>query len=74
MFDVAKELTSIIRTQRVQASAFGNEIKRFVDKTLPRYIKTDLQRFAQMTINLVSNANKFTRNGKVEIFCSHMVG
>ena len=46
-----------------------NEISVKIDQRVPEIICTDLDRFQQVLMNLLSNANKFTRKGKINIYC-----
>ncbi len=46
----------------------GNEVVYVIDASVPQRITGDVARLRQILVNLINNANKFTRNG--EIFLS----
>ena len=69
--DVDFSITQLIRTikysNHVKASEKENEIEVVFDESLPDYICADPVRIGQVLNNLVTNAIKFTQNGKVSI-------
>lgn len=69
--DVNFSLSQLIRTikhsNHVKASEKENEINVIWDDSLPDYVCADPVRIGQVLNNLVSNAIKFTQNGKVNI-------
>jgi len=66
-----KELISNIRLALLQkASEKDIQIKLFIDEELPGAIKGDPVRLGQILTNLISNAVKFTKAGKVTITAS----
>lgn len=66
-----KELISNIRLALLQkASEKDIQIKLFIDEDLPSAIKGDPVRLGQILTNLISNAVKFTKVGKVTITAS----
>lgn len=69
--DVNFSLSQLIRTikhsNQVKASEKENEINVIWDESLPEYVCADPVRIGQVLNNLVSNAIKFTQNGKVNI-------
>ena len=66
-----KELISNIRLALLQkASEKDIQIKLFIDEDLPGAIKGDPVRIGQILTNLISNAVKFTKVGKVTITAS----
>ncbi|CCG52845.1 Probable hybrid two-component system sensor histidine kinase and response regulator receiver [Flavobacterium indicum GPTSA100-9 = DSM 17447] len=67
LIDIRKEINHINDSMNVIAKSNCNELIVSISEDFPKYIKTDLTRFSQILINLVSNALKFTHHGKVEI-------
>ncbi len=66
-----KELISNIRLALLQKAAEKHiQIKLFIDDELPGAIKGDPVRLGQILTNLISNAVKFTKEGKVTITAS----
>ncbi|PJJ79913.1 ATP-binding protein [Mucilaginibacter auburnensis] len=66
-----RDLISNIRMALLQkASEKDIQIKLFVDQELPNAIKGDPVRIGQILTNLISNAVKFTKEGKVTITAS----
>lgn len=66
-----KELISNIRLALLQkATEKDIQIKLFIDQELPNAIKGDPVRLGQILTNLISNAVKFTKEGKVTITAS----
>lgn len=60
-------LNEIINPLKVQAHSSENELTLAVDDNLKGDFKVDPLRFSQVINNLVSNAIKFTDNGKIEV-------
>lgn len=52
-----------------KAESMNNELVLEFDENCPEYIKADEQRVFQILSNLVSNAVKFTKSGKITIRC-----
>ena len=65
--DLKKLVQDVKLANQLRAEENGNVIKVMVDEEVPRYIKADITRITQILNNLVSNAIKFTRNGRVTI-------
>jgi signal transduction histidine kinase/CheY-like chemotaxis protein len=65
--EIRQQLNNIKLANRVSAEEKGNQIELIVDKNIPKYIKGDVVRLNQILNNLVSNAVKFTSNGKITI-------
>lgn len=62
------DLISNIKSQFISiAEAKGITINSFIDNTIPKKLRADPVRLAQILNNLVSNAVKFTENGEVNI-------
>jgi signal transduction histidine kinase/CheY-like chemotaxis protein len=69
-FDIRKETNTIKESLMVISNSNNNKLELVIDPDVPKYIKTDITRFSQILINLVSNGLKFTKNGKVSIYIS----
>lgn len=65
--EIRKEIKTIKQSLKVIAKSNHNELNLNFSDAVPQYIKTDLTRFSQILINLISNSLKFTKNGKVNI-------
>lgn len=65
--NIREEIGHIKESMNVIAKSNKNEIIVSIADDVPRFIKTDLTRFSQILINLVSNALKFTKKGKVRL-------
>jgi signal transduction histidine kinase len=65
--EIRKEITVIRESLDIIAKSNKNELKIEVSDAVPQFIKTDLTRFSQILINLISNSLKFTKNGVVSI-------
>ncbi|WP_291135075.1 tetratricopeptide repeat-containing hybrid sensor histidine kinase/response regulator [Flavobacterium sp. UBA7663] len=68
--NVREEIGHIKESMNVIAKSNKNEIIISIAEEVPQYIKTDLTRFSQILINLVSNSLKFTKKGKVTLSLS----
>ncbi|SEQ08879.1 Signal transduction histidine kinase [Flavobacterium urocaniciphilum] len=65
--ELRKEVKTIKQSLKVIARSNNNDIILNFDESVPQFIKTDLTRFSQILINLISNSLKFTKNGHVKI-------
>ncbi|USN99496.1 MAG: response regulator [Phycisphaeraceae bacterium] len=54
-----------------RAGEQGIELELSIDQDVPTAIRTDPTRVRQIVMNLVSNAVKFTRQGRVDVAVSH---
>jgi CheY-like chemotaxis protein len=66
-FNIADEINMIKNSLSFIAKNHINSINVNIDPAIPEYLIGDKLRFAQILINLVSNALKFTKNGEVNI-------
>ncbi|WP_455199796.1 ATP-binding response regulator, partial [Kaarinaea lacus] len=60
----------VINSARGLAEINKNEIVLDID-SLPQTFSTDTTKFRQILYNLINNANKFTRDGKITVSVSH---
>jgi len=65
--EIRKEVSVIRESLDIIAKSNKNELKIAISDAVPQFIKTDLTRFSQILINLISNSLKFTKNGVVSI-------
>lgn len=61
-FQMIQDISAMVKS-RIQAS--GLKLFIDIDPTIPRYIKSDGQKLRQILINLLVNAFKFTKQGRV---------
>jgi signal transduction histidine kinase/ActR/RegA family two-component response regulator len=66
-FELRKHLEKVIETLILQAKKKGLELTLEVDASVPRHVLGDAMRFQQILANLVSNAIKFTRAGRIQV-------
>lgn len=65
--DTIQELVSLLY---FKAKEKNLTIQIDIDKTLPRYVSSDVTRFRQVLTNLLGNAIKFTQKGSVTVTAS----
>lgn len=65
--EIRKEISVIRESLGIIAKSNKNELNIEVSDAVPQFIKTDLTRFSQILINLISNSLKFTKKGVVSI-------
>ena len=66
-FDLRKLMNDIRLSNKIRADENCNVIKLMIDEEVPSYVKGDITRLTQILNNLISNAIKFTKNGRVTI-------
>ncbi|AJY63854.1 ATP-binding protein [Burkholderia glumae] len=66
-FDLLRELRCALDVFRPQAAAKGVELRLHVDPAMPPAVLGDRTRVAQIMLNLLSNALKFTERGQIEV-------
>ncbi len=65
--EIRKEISVIREALGIIAKSNKNKLNIEVSDDVPQFIKTDLTRFSQILINLISNSLKFTKIGIVSI-------
>ncbi|SDH81892.1 Signal transduction histidine kinase [Flavobacterium omnivorum] len=66
-FNISDEINMVRNSLSFLAKNNNNTIAVKIDAAIPEYLIGDKLRLSQIIMNLVSNALKFTRNGKVTI-------
>jgi signal transduction histidine kinase/ActR/RegA family two-component response regulator len=66
-FNISDEINMVKNSLSFIAQNNNNKITVNIDPTIPEYLIGDKLRLSQILMNLVSNALKFTNNGKVKI-------
>ena len=65
--NISQEIEKMILTLTPQAHKKGLELTCSVDKSIPRILLGDPARLHQILLNLIGNAIKFTKKGKVAV-------
>jgi signal transduction histidine kinase len=65
--DLLQLAADIVNANSVAANEKRNRISLLTDAALPRYVISDSTRLGQVLTNLISNAVKFTENGRIEL-------
>ncbi|KUJ62773.1 histidine kinase [Flavobacteriaceae bacterium CRH] len=66
-FNISDEISMIKNSLSFLSQKNNNVISIFIDPNIPEYLIGDKLRLAQILMNLVSNALKFTKDGQVDI-------
>lgn len=66
-FNLTQVIDNLVNTLQFKAQSKGVTLSQNIDKKLPQTLKGDPYRINQIILNLMSNAVKFTPEGKVEI-------
>ncbi len=56
-----------VKIMELQAQHNGNTLELFYDESIPKNVVLDGMRLQQVLLNLMGNAVKFTKNGKVKL-------
>ena len=68
IFNLTDEITTIKNSLDFIANKGNNELVVEIDTAIPEFLIGDKLRLSQIIMNLVSNALKFTKNGKVTVY------
>jgi signal transduction histidine kinase/ActR/RegA family two-component response regulator len=68
-FRMSELIQGLHQLMHVKAREKGIDLSYSFDSSLPDIVSGDLNRLLQILINLVGNAIKFTKNGKIEVNC-----
>ena len=68
-FELSKEIKSVVHMLACKAEEKDLELQINISENIPEWINGDSLRLKQVLINLVGNAIKFTKKGKVIISC-----
>ena len=66
-FELREQLNRMLLPFRHQALEIGVDLNCNVDDDVPNELTGDVQRLRQVLVNLLSNAFKFTKHGRIEI-------
>lgn len=66
-FNISDEISTILSSLQFIANNNNNKLNCDIDPNIPEFLIGDKLRLSQIFMNLVSNALKFTKNGKVLI-------
>ena len=68
--DLERLLGNVVQSFQTLAQERGNTISAQIDERIKFELLTDEIKLSQVLFNLVGNANKFTRDGTVDIVCT----
>lgn len=66
-FELESVVQVVFNTLKITAENKGLEYQLIYDPTLPQFVYSDSKKISQILLNLISNAIKFTSDGKVEV-------
>ncbi len=69
-FDLFNKLNDVRKFIEVRTKENNNTIDLKIDKNVPQFVSSDPVRITQVLMNLLSNANKFSKNGKIQLLVS----
>lgn len=68
---IQDEIEKVKHALQFIAHKNNNEISIEIDAEIPEMLIGDKRRFSQILMNLMSNALKFTKNGRIEVLARH---
>lgn len=69
-FNLFDELQTLVKSYESQVYLKQNKLKLTINQGVPKNVKSDPLRLSQIISNLISNANKFTNKGIIELIVS----
>lgn len=66
-FNLFDELQTLVKSYESQVYLKQNKLKLTINQGVPKKVKSDPLRLSQIISNLISNANKFTNKGNIEL-------
>ncbi|HPE33976.1 MAG TPA: response regulator [Bacteroidales bacterium] len=69
-FNLFDELQTLVKSYESQVYLKQNKLKLTINQGVPKNVKSDPLRLSQIISNLISNANKFTNKGTIELIVS----
>lgn len=68
-FNLEDSMNQMVQFFEDKSVEKGLSLRLKILNDIPKYIKTDLTKFRQIVLNLLSNSLKFTESGKIELSC-----
>ena len=68
--NLENSINEIVEIEKFRAESKGNKIKVLINKEIPSFLLADQNRFQQVFLNVLNNANKFTKRGTIKVFCN----
>lgn len=66
-FNIRKEIELIVESFRFQTNISNNTFDFSINESVPEFLEGDITRYKQILFNLLNNANKFTKDGSIEL-------
>lgn len=66
-FNITDEINTVLSSLQFIANKNNNKLKCEIDSAIPEFLIGDKLRLSQILMNLISNALKFTKKGKVSV-------